>query len=349
MHPVLIGSVADAPCSINNFTQSINNLLKAELPYVYAGFKSAFGKLGGDLAKILEKEGIITGKELTQRAGLTRASILEDVLREEERGVLNDALNFYLKVFKWTEQGLNRPVAANTAGHLAIGLQRTINTAKDPKQIARALNRLEALIGRKFDLSEGKIILEAKDILRAANRFTKEAQFGINPLENPWWANTEAGSLAFQFKTFIYQQTRLIFNTTIGELRAGNPGMATRNFAILATIYPMTGTVIGSFRNFITGKETNYDIWTIEGYLNSISQPAGLGVFLDIVEAALRSPTGLINFFGGPTAGSLSAIGYNSAKALQTLSDGEIPLEEASSTLRQIFGGVWNIPERFLE
>lgn len=335
---------------IANMTQSINALLKADLPYVWAGTKSALRGFKGEIGETLGKEGIKTGKELAERAGVTRASVLDDWLQGEERTLLDKALDKYLKLFKWTEQGLNRPIATNVGAQMAFGLQRTVNTANDPKIVQTALKRLEEMLGKKISINKsGQIKLTVDDLLRAGNRFSKETQFGANPLEQPWWANTEFGTIFWQFKTFIYQQTRLLANATIGELQAGNPGRAARNFGILATMYPMSGTTIGAIKNIITGKENNYDLWTLDGYLNSIGQVGGLGMAQDVLESALRSPSGLITFFGGPTAGTISSVGYSAAKGLQNMTEGEVPFDQANEIARNIFGGAWRVPENIVE
>ena len=181
-------------------------------------------------------------------------------------------------------------------------------------------------------------------MLNAAYNFTKATQFGYDPLNLPHWASTGWGKTIFQFKSFVYNSTRLTFESTVGELQQGNVGRATRNFMIMSILFPLPGEAIRAFRHDVLGSQTKDDDNIMERWFNDIGEIVGLG-FLDSV---VNSPDGysfITNLVGGPTF-STAAQGFDwLTNVVSDVSTGEIgkSLEDTFNFATKQFGGLGSV------
>ncbi len=283
--------------SIPNATQGVlNSLLKGDLQALGAGLKG-----------LLTKEGRLFGLE----SGATLESTLNEITNE------TGALKTFLKAtgFSATEKA-NRIIAANAGKY--FGERMFTKALKGNTRAIEALKELGVSI-------EGKTALTGDDILMMAKKFSDITQFRSRPQDLPFFASTDAGKIFFQFKNFIYGQTRLLYNTTLKEFRAGNFGRGTRNVLILATLFPLTGEAIADIRSYITGKKrtpTGFGRW-----LDDIAQTGAMGAVWDSIQAAkfqkgleyLVGPTladagELLNAFGA--SNKVTAVGRFIAKKL---------------------------------
>ena len=277
--------------AIPNSTQGVlNSLLYADLRGVAAGIKGLLTR---------------SGREYAQRSG----AALESVVREAGRET--GALSKFLKLvgFSSTEQA-NRIVASNAGRSYGQRLFNTLIKSPDKVRPARILQELG--IDVKKALQAGK--LSEDDILMMGKKFSDITQFRSRPQDLPLFASTNTGKVFFQFKSFIYGQTRLLHKATIQEIANKNFGRATRNLLILSTIFPLIGEAIADIRSLITGRERKTK--GLARYFEDIGQVGALGILSDTLQAGsygrgtefIAGPTfsdvgELINIAGGPNKG----------------------------------------------
>jgi hypothetical protein len=267
---------------IPNATQgALNSLLKSDLPSTVAGARGVFSR---------------EGRRFAMQSGASLEGVVNEMLRSV--GSENSALGSFLKAtgFTATEQ-TNRIFAAN-AGY-AYAKRMLAKLQKNP-QDGRARKVLSEL-GLKPDvlLKIGK--LDGDAALIAAKKFSDITQFRGGPEDLPYFASTPLGKVAFQFKSYIYGQTRLIYNETVGELRAGRPGRAFRTMLLLATVFPLAGEVVSDLRTWLKGGERKTS--GIKRWLEDIGQAGSLGVLFEIINAGSNRRG--VEFVAGPTAGEI--------------------------------------------
>ena len=260
--------------AIPNSTQgTLNSLLKADLRAVAAG-----------VAGLLTKR----GRLFALQSGATLESTLQETARE------SGALSKFLKAtgFTATERA-NRTLAANAGKSYGTRLfKKLLNNPKN-KTARRLLE--EFGIDPEQALKNGK--LTEDDILMFAKKFTDITQFRSRPQDLPMFASSPAGKVFFQFKTFIYGQTRLLYRETVGELKNKNFGRATRNLFILGTVFPLTGEVVADIRALITGRKREEK--GLARYLDNIAQVGSMGILMDTLRAGkYRKGT---EFIAGPS------------------------------------------------
>lgn len=76
---------------------------------------------------------------------------------------------------------------------------------------------------RRFGV-EGEIgdTLTEKQSIQMSQGLVKRAQFKVDPMDLPAWADSPAGKLAAQFRTFGYKQTSFMWNEVLHEALKGN-------------------------------------------------------------------------------------------------------------------------------
>ncbi len=296
---------------IKNTFQVFSNLLEADLPSFFKGVRSIFSE---------------SGREFARKSG----ALQQEILETKSTSTIQKVLDKILKPLTFVENNINRVASANTGMHYADYLAKLANSTE--AGAPDALARLEELLNTKFKPGQA-IELSEKDLLKAANRFTSATQFGYNPLEIPYWANTKLGSLAFQFKNFAYRQLVFVLDNTINEFRNGNPGRATANMLAIGTIFPISGEVAGAIQNFISGKQTQHDLLTIHGYIDRVSTSGGLGYATDVIgTAGKQGGKGVLLNLLGPTATSATQA-FDAAMA----SGGHLLHGEVGASLEDLF------------
>lgn len=277
--------------SIPNMSQGVlNSLLAADMRAVAAGLK-----------------GVVTrsGNRFALRSGATLESVLQETTRE------TGALSKFLKAtgFTATEKA-NRVIAANAGRSYGNRLFQKVLKNPDNKRAVQEL--------KSFGLNVEEAVKRGKltddEVLMIAKKFTDLTQFRSRPQDLPFFASSNSGKVFFQFKNFIYGQTRLLYRETVGELKNKNFGRATRNTLILGTVFPLAGEAVADIRSLITGRKRESK--GLERYFENIAQTGAMGILLDTVQAgkfgkgteALAGPTlsdagELINIAGGANKG----------------------------------------------
>jgi hypothetical protein len=271
--------------SIPNATQgALNSFLHSDLASTIAGGKG-----------LLTKE----GRRFAMQSGASLEGVVNEMLQNVSTE--NRALSTYLRAtgFTQTEQA-NRIWAAN-AGH-AYAKRMLARLQKDSTN-GRARKAL-ADMGLNPDvlLKIGKV--EGNSALIAAKKFSDVTQFRSGPLDLPAFASTPAGKVFFQFKSFTYNQTRLVYDELVGEAKAGRWGRGLRTLLAIATVYTIAGEAIADLRSLLPGKPERKDDGPLKRYLEDVAQAGALGFAYDVLESGAFGRA--VDFFAGPT---LSTIG----------------------------------------
>jgi len=266
--------------AIPNASQGVlNSLLAADLRATFVGVSSIFKKYG---------------KRLGLESGATLDSVIQETIKNV--GSNNQFLSKFLKTVGFTvTERFNRIIAANAGADYGKRLFNVLLKNSTNKRARRFLGQMG--IDVETALKRGN--LDGDDILLIAKKFTNLTQFRSRPQDLPLFASSEAGKVFFQFKNFIYGQTRLVYRETVEELRSGDYSRAVRNTLLLATVFPLTGEIIKDVRSVVTGRKR--DTKGLERYFEDIAQVGALGFFADALEAGrFGSGTELLV---GPTIG----------------------------------------------
>lgn len=268
---------------IINLGQNMNTLLATDLP--------SFGK---GLASVFSKEG--------RRQALKTGATLEGIIREMvEKGAGGEYrfAHYFLKYngFQLTEK-INRTVAANAG--IAYAKRNFNFLLKNPKD-AILKQRLEELgidVGQA--LKRGNLTTE--ELLKAGQRIANITQFRYRALDLPAFANSDFGKVAFQFKTFAYNQTKFLKDQIVKEMTNGKPDRVIRTLIIFGIVFPMGGEVIRDVRSLITQEKRPTK--ALDRYLNNLMTVGGFGILSDIYSSALYGR--LAETALGPTIGSIT-------------------------------------------
>lgn len=268
---------------ILNIGQSINTLLATDLPSLSQGLKAAFTEKG-------------------QLRALRSGATLDSVLREMRHvvGGESEFTNWFLKKtgFTWTEK-FNRTVAANAGINYALHLQKQLIRNPLSKEVA------DRLIELRISPTEAlKRELTEQELLIAGQLISNITQFRARPLDLPRFASSPEGKVIFQFKNFVYNQTLFLKKMVVDEFAHRNIGRGGRALFILATVFPMTGEVLGDVRSLLTGstRPTKY----LDRYIENIAMVGGIGIFMDALQSLQYGR--FADFLAGPTAGMFTGI-----------------------------------------
>lgn len=271
--------------AIPNATQGVlNSMVSADLPTVALGLRDAMTK---------------RGRRLAIESGATIDPVLSEARKELGGGRKAD---LFLKGtgFNATEE-FNRATAANVGTRWASKNFEVLQKNSGNKAARAHLEELG--VDPAAALSRGS--LTPDDKLMAAKKFADMTQFRARPEDMPLFASTPLGRVAFQFKSFAYNQARLIAKETVGEIRAGRPGRALRTMLVVGTLFPAAGELVRILRNGITGNEQDLDDG-IEQYLYDLSQAGTLGILQNAVQSAESKRA--LEFIAGPAAGDLAHV-----------------------------------------
>jgi hypothetical protein len=239
-----------------------NSALKGDIPSALYGFKQLWTKQG-------------------RRFGVESGAAIDSLISESLRhsGASGKALTNYLRGIGFAgAERANRVVAANAGLHYANKLVK-----KATKGSRYAKQALTELLGRDATEAIQRGKLTEQEQLLAAKRFSDLTQFRSRPQDWPVLASTDLGRVVFQFKSYIYGQSKLIYDSTVKELKAGNYGRATRNLMVLGTVFPLGGEVTRQIVNIITGKKDQSE--GLRRYFEDVLQVGGAGVVGDALQA----------------------------------------------------------------
>lgn len=272
--------------AIPNSTQGVlNSMLAADMPTVAAGFAAALSK---------------RGRRLAIESGAAIEPVLAEAHKELGGGRMVDKFLKYTG-FSQTEQ-FNRATAANVG---ALWAKKNLSILIDRPGDKGARSRIEEL-GIDADKAIARGSLTQEDRLMAAKKFSDLTQFRTRPEDLPAFASTPLGRVAFQFKSFAYNQARLIAKETVDEIKSGRPGRGLRTALVVATLFPAAGELVRILRNGITGRQQDFEN-DVEHYFAALSSAGTLGILQDAISSASSGKS--LEFLAGPAAGDLANLG----------------------------------------
>jgi len=129
--------------------------------------------------------------------------------------------------------------------------------------------------------------------------------FWGNALSLPRWTRSPWGRIAFQFKTFSYQQAALMKKAVVDPLvKDGDIEPLLR----AAVLMGGTGEFIADLKSFLRNKPRN-DTGVMR-IAKDISAGGGIGLISDVIQATNYGATGLLSAGAGPLASDLSEMAY---------------------------------------
>ncbi len=224
--------------TVKNLGQRQNNLLTSDLP--------SFLKKG----VIPTKSSAVLGARSGARAEGAHETLAQAL--GDSPGVMAK----WLKGIGFTqaERGNRNTGAATGLDEAAKYAKRLGKNPNDP--LARY--RLEREGIDPNQVTGGTLTQRQEDM--AALQRSNKAQFRTHPKDLPdWFTSNPATRTAALFKSFDYQQTRLVLDETLGRLSSGKPGdkaRGARNLGLILTTYPVIGEGINDIYSVILRKES---------------------------------------------------------------------------------------------
>jgi hypothetical protein len=292
--------------SLANSSQgALNSIFASDLPSTFAGGKATFSKAGW-------------------RFGEQSGAALEGVINEMTRyaGAENHALGTFLKAVGFTGTERANRVWAATSGKTylerMVPLLKQGPRASDRWSLSGGAGRARKVItelGIDPDALLKRGAPTGDEIFMAAKRFSDSTQFRADAQDLPFFASTAMGKMFFQFKQYIYGQTRLLNREIFEEFREGRYGRGTRSLIVLATIFPMAGEVIQDLRGLLTGRKRPGFGEPLARYMDDIGATGALGVLDSVMGAAKYGR--VAEWIAGPTLGQAGTVIEDVAKDVQ--------------------------------
>jgi len=286
---------------IPNATQSINTAMVTNI-----------GATADAIKKSLSKK---TKQEAT-RFALRSGSTLEASIQEYIKNLGLDgsftilgqrvsATKFLEKTgFVWMER-MNRIISANAGKNYSIDIgKRLLNNPKD-KLAIRAFKRMK--IDPKEVLKKGIVTDEMQQT--AAQQVTNITQFRAGPLDLPLFFTSPEGKLLAQFKTFSFNQAKMVKNLLKEEVAKGN----LRPLITAVALMPILGEGVKDLRGLLSGQVR--DSKGMERILDNISAVGAAGMLNDLWASA--SYNNIEGAMLGPTGSDISKILEGSQRALK--------------------------------
>lgn len=120
---------------------------------------------------------------------------------------------------------------------------------------------------------------------RAMQVVANKTQYLGRPVDLPILYSTEWGRTLFQYKTFMYQNHRMLVQH-FGSAEGKTPAQKLRMAALLATVYPAVGHFSERLKNVIAGRPGRGDIR--DQYIDGAAASAAGGIPLELYQDATR-------------------------------------------------------------
>lgn len=293
------------------------------------------------------------GLEMAARSGVLEGNITKE-MGDTGKGATKRLADFFLNVHKFsgTESGNNAfsantvvPYLDNKVSDLFKRFEQVRKTPTSPiarkfyDNVRKDLEELninpdevlkrQNLSPEDYNTATSKIIkdlpnaqkLTQEELNRAMWQSGGGEQFRGTNLATPrFWDDPEAKT-ALQFQRFQYYQARLITSTVLKEAKKGNLAP----LAILATVFPVAGEVIGDIQSLISGNKRPTGAW--ERYVDNLGNAAAFGSYQSAAESAEYGEAGIAKKLLGPTFQKAITVGYKIPKRIIEATTGKKPLE----------------------
>jgi hypothetical protein len=300
---------------------------------------------------------------------LRSAVTLKSVVRQSEQSLGAKDTDFLSKVF-FTQMDIKSRIfgalqGSSFAEHQASTLSKLVRkfpVVRDPEtnlfsktfgrppKIQAQMQKIERKL-TELGLDPVKIIkrggyLTEEEHLMAANTVSMDVNFWGDSLSLPEFFRSPVGRYVTQFKSFGFQQSKLIKDHLIKPIiQHGDWGPFTR-FVIAM---PMAGEVIADAKALVRANYRRFTAGQSEGItriLENIANAAGFGLVYDAYEATKYGNSGSLGFIAGPigtdTAKMMSAVGELSRgkpkKMAREMIEVGLPAATLMPTLRNIPG-----------
>jgi len=274
---------------IPNATQgALNSMLAGDFPALAAGVRG-----------MLTKEG--------RRFAIESGAALDSVLAEAGRDLGEKrAIEAFLKWTGFTAaEQMNRVFAANAGADFAKRLftrAQKLQKAGKLKSNSWERQKLQDDFGIDVDEALQRGSLSQGEILLAAKKFSDITQFRTRLQDQPAAASYK---VMWQFKSFAYNQGRLVAKEVIGEWRRGNPGRAMRALLVLGVFFPLVGDLVRALRDLIKGKDREFENGFAR-YAAAFSEVGSFGMIADAIRSA-GARRGL-EFIAGPSLSDIASV-----------------------------------------
>ena len=247
---------------------------------------------------------------------LRSGSILMGVVRQSEQSLTGGETEFLRRV-GFTQLDMKSRIfgalqGASFAEHNANKLAMLAVKARTPRTISQMAKIEKRLLDLGLDpkgIVERGGNLTEQELLKAANKVSGDVNFWGDALSLPEFWKSPAGRYLTQFKSFAFQQTKLVKDHLVKPAMKGDWGPLTR-FALLA---PVGGEIIGDVKALVRARGRR-DQSSAERILEDYAQGAGFGLAYDAFNATKYGTGGTMGFALGPSAGgtvpkTITAIG----------------------------------------
>lgn len=237
------------------------------------------------------------GKKFVQKSGVVADSVINDLANQQGAGGWVGKIG--APGFGTVEKA-NRTVAALAGRHWANDLAKK-GGAKELKILTEKLG-VTGNIGK--ELTEGQQI-------QAAHKLVEITQFNTGAKDLPGWANSPAGKLVAQFRTFPYKQGNFLLKEVLKPASQGNIVPLARFLAALPVGYGIYET-----KNILRNRPDDQSV--ARRVFESFQALGGAGVAGSIVQGVMPRfgkylPPGVYasqvaGTFGGPTVSTAGRI-----------------------------------------
>jgi hypothetical protein len=251
-------------------------------------------------------------RDFAERTG----AILQSTLRMHQKESLS-LEGVGGKVLKLTGVGAQeRWLRTLSSNWIADAMNRDMRQlVKNPEKtrLRAELQRKLDYLGLGRDISVDRAVKEGgfseKQLLDIGYEGTRKTQFLSRPQDVQRILSNPDLKMFTLFKSFISQQTKLLYDAVIKEGRHGN----LKPLAYLVTMFPAAGELAQNIRSLITGRDRPDNL--LERIVEDVATVGALGIIFDMLQAAGRSPDGLAMWMAGPTVTTASDLAYGVTQA----------------------------------
>ncbi len=316
----------------------ITQLTQFVAPYITTGFRG----MGSDILKSMSRDPAMQDRYARTGAflpGLIRATELP-MLRAQAQGFFPALAQKTLKATGFTAMDTQARVLGSIRGmtqanYLAEDLQGLLrNRGKFgvEKRIAQIEKKFAQLdIDAAEVMNRGGVLTEEEN-LRAGLKLSTDVNFWGNALSLPRWTRSPWGRIAFQFKTFSYQQAAFMDKAVRKPLvEDGDAEPLMRALVLMGA----SGELIQDVKSFLRNKPRNDD--GVKRLAHNIMAGGGFGIAADMIRSADFGDKGLLAAAAGPLASDISELGYGISKVVMHGKSRSLG-KQAISTLVPIMG-----------
>jgi hypothetical protein len=299
--------------------QVVTKLGLAQIPNSTQSINTAFITGLRNLAIGIQKAVTREGKDFALRTGAVLDATVEDAIQRAIGGSGKWARLFLKGIGFTATERINRIIAANAGRAYALEMTRKLINNPANKFARRALREL----GLNPDLILKRGNLNFNEILLAAQKVVNKSQFRSGVLDLPLFFTSPEGKIVTQFKTFAFNQAKLIKDAILLEALRGN----LKPLITAITLMPIIGEGVKDIKAILTGKTR--DKTGLARIAENMAAVGGLGILTDLYQSAIYGKA--TDFLVGPTGSDIG----NTLNAIAQFSRGK-PTQLGRIITRQV-------------